>query len=95
MSWGPGDRRQCVDARSRWGTIVIEGPCGSEVARLALAGHGSPDLGAVDAVARLGLAARRRGFDLRLEDLDPELAALLELAGLAVALGGVERPSPR
>ena len=65
------------------------GPCGGEVARLALPGRGSPDLGAVDAVARLALAARRRGFSLRV-DAEPELAAVLALAGLDAEVVGLE-----
>jgi hypothetical protein len=72
-----------------WGTILVIGPCGGEVARLALPGRGSPDLGAVDAVARLALAARRRGFSLRV-DAEPELAAVLALAGLDAEVVGLE-----
>lgn len=59
------------------------------MARLALPGRGSPDLGAVDAVARLALAARRRGFSIRV-DAAPELAAVLALAGLDAAVVGIE-----
>ena len=65
------------------------GPCGGEVARLALPGRGSPDLGAVDAVARLALAARRRGFSVRV-DAGPELATVLALAGLDAEVVGLE-----
>jgi hypothetical protein len=75
--------------RAGWGTILVIGPCGGEVARLALPGRGSPDLGAVDAVARLALAARRRGFSLRV-DAEPELAAVLALAGLDAEVVGLE-----
>ncbi len=67
------------------------GPCGGEVARLALPGRGSPDLGAVDAVARLALAARRRGFSVRV-DAAPELATVLALAGLDAEVVGLEVP---
>jgi hypothetical protein len=50
-------------------------------------GPGSrPDLGVVDALARLQLAARRRGGSIRLRDPCPELRGLLELVGLAEAL---------
>ena len=59
------------------------------MARLALPGRGSPDLGAVDAVARLALAARRRGFSIRV-DAAPELAAVLALAGLDAEVVGLE-----
>ena len=79
--------------RAGWGTILVIGPCGGEVARLALPGRGSPDLGAVDAVARLALAARRRGFSLRV-DAEPELAAVLALAGLDAEVVGLEVTGP-
>ena len=44
------------------------------------------DLGLVDELARLQLAARRRGWRLRLRDVSDELRELLELAGLADVL---------
>ena len=46
-----------------------------------------PDLALVDALARLQLAARHRGWLLRLRDVTVELRGLLELVGLADALG--------
>ena len=42
-----------------------------------------PDLGAVDALARLTLEARHRGGDVVLLDAAAELRELLDLAGLA------------
>ncbi|MCP9944848.1 STAS domain-containing protein [Streptomyces somaliensis] len=42
-----------------------------------------PDLAAVDALARLQLAARRRGHPLTVRNAGPGLRALLTLAGLA------------
>jgi hypothetical protein len=78
-----------VAERAGWGTILVIGPRGGEVARLALPGRGSPDLGAVDAVARLALAARRRGFSVRV-DAAPELATVLALAGLDAEVVGLE-----
>ncbi|MEU9700836.1 STAS domain-containing protein [Streptomyces sp. NPDC047981] len=68
-----------------------------EVARLcALLGEAAPtdvicdvgglthaDLAAVDALARLRLAARRRGHRLRFEGAGGELRRLLDLVGLA------------
>jgi hypothetical protein len=42
-----------------------------------------PDLGLIDKLARLQLAARRRGCSIRLQHVDPELSDLLVLAGLA------------
>ena len=74
--------------RAGWGTILVIGPCGGEVARLPLPGGGAPDLGAVDAVARLALAARRRDFSVRV-DAAPELAAVLALAGLDAELAAL------
>ncbi|MFF8374865.1 STAS domain-containing protein [Streptomyces sp. NPDC015661] len=50
----------------------------------ALAGA---DLAAVDALARLKLAAGRRGHRIRFEGAGPELRALLLLTGLAGTLG--------
>jgi hypothetical protein len=43
----------------------------------------APDLGTVDALARLALGARRRGRVTIVRSAPPELRALLELAGLA------------
>jgi STAS domain len=45
------------------------------------------DLALVDAIARLELAARRRGCSVRVVDPSGELLALLELVGLAGVLG--------
>ena len=49
-----------------------------------------PDLGTVDALARAGLAARRRGCELRVDDACEQLRDLLDLAGL----GDVVRCGP-
>ena len=47
-----------------------------------------PDLALVEAVARLGLIARRAGGrELRLRNVPPELRSLLDLVGLAGAVG--------
>ena len=47
-----------------------------------------PDLALVEAVARLGLVARRAGGrELRLRNVPPGLRALLDLTGLAEVLG--------
>jgi anti-anti-sigma regulatory factor len=45
-----------------------------------------PDARAVDALARLQLAARRLGCDLRLERVSTELAQLLDFMGLTEVL---------
>lgn len=44
------------------------------------------DLGTVDALARLRLAGKRLGFDVRLRSPAEELLELLELAGLVEVL---------
>ncbi|MEV1049154.1 STAS domain-containing protein [Streptomyces sp. NPDC049916] len=49
-----------------------------------------PDLTAVEAVARLGLVARRAGHPLRLRRAEPEFRALLDLVGLADVVSLVE-----
>jgi ABC-type transporter Mla MlaB component len=45
-----------------------------------------PDVHAVDALARLQLAAKRRGSTLVLENVSRELAELVELMGLSSTL---------
>ena len=51
-------------------------------------------LAAVEALARLQLAARRKGLDLRLHVVSRELRDLIELAGLTQALGVEPRRQP-
>jgi gamma-glutamyl:cysteine ligase YbdK (ATP-grasp superfamily) len=46
-----------------------------------------PDLAALDALARVQLAARRAGLELRLCNASPELCGLAAFAGLDAALG--------
>lgn len=46
------------------------------------------DLALVEALARLQLAARRRGTRVRVRGAEPELLALLELVGLGDVLAG-------
>ncbi len=49
-----------------------------------------PDLALVEAIARLGLVARRAGdVELRLRNVPPELGALLDLVGLTDVVGNV------
>jgi anti-anti-sigma regulatory factor len=59
-------------------TVVVINGDEVVVARLA----GRVDLELVDRLARLTLAARRRGEALRLHDPPPDLRRLLELCGL-------------
>jgi ABC-type transporter Mla MlaB component len=48
---------------------------------------GRADVHVVDALARLQLAARRRGLRLQLRNASPELTQLVSLMGLAPVLG--------
>jgi gamma-glutamyl:cysteine ligase YbdK (ATP-grasp superfamily) len=52
------------------------------------------DLGIVDALARLQLAARRSGYEIAVTDAPSDLRELIELAGLADALGVEPRRQP-
>ena len=45
------------------------------------------ELGIVDALARLQLAARRSGYEVAVTDAPSDLLELIELAGLSDALG--------
>ncbi len=49
------------------------------------------DLAVVDSLARLQLAARRRGWRIRLQNPDQPLRQLLELVGLGALLLEVDR----
>ena len=71
------------------GTIVQIVDGDTTVATWRLPGRGRLDLGLVDALARLHLAARRQGWTVNLAEVDPELDALLGFTGLAEVLGGV------
>jgi len=50
------------------------------------AGELHPDVGAVEALARLALLAQRLGCELRLQNPSAELIDLIELAGLSEVL---------
>ena len=58
----------------------------SGAVRLSCARIRAPDLAAVDRLARIQLGVRRGGGELLLADAAYELAALIELAGLADVL---------
>jgi ABC-type transporter Mla MlaB component len=49
--------------------------------------HLAADLGALDALARLQLQARRRGHEIRLRNASRELRQLVAFAGLGEFLG--------
>ena len=71
-----------------WGRIVFVGPTGAEIGSCVLRGPGAPDLSVVDALAGLQVALGRLGGSIRLDDVSPELAELLDLAGLRREVGG-------
>jgi hypothetical protein len=50
-------------------------------------GHGPPDLGVVDDLARVQLMARRFGCSIRLREISADLSALLDLIGLSHLFG--------
>ncbi|MGW6590248.1 STAS domain-containing protein [Streptomyces sp. MCL20-2] len=79
---------------------ALADPCGAALAPGAavdcdVGGMIRPDLTAVEAVARLGLVARRAGHTLRLRRVPPELRALLDLVGLADVVSLEEGPEER
>ena len=57
-----------------------------EVVLWRMDGLSGPDLGLVDRLARLQLAARRLGYAIRLRNPCDELSALLDLLGLSDVL---------
>lgn len=65
--------------------VVID--CGDREVPLGAVGHEDRcHLGLVDDLALLQRAARRLGWSIRLREASPELAELLDLAGLAEVL---------
>lgn len=82
---------------------LLTGVPGPAVVDCDVGGVVRPDLTLVEAIARLGLVARRAGAGLRLCDAPAELRVLLDLVGLAdvvdVTIGteptGPAEPVPR
>jgi hypothetical protein len=72
------------EAKAR--VVLVRG--GVEVTSSPLVLSGPPDLGVVDTLARLQLAARRLGCSVRVSGACDELQALLDLAGLRELLAG-------
>jgi hypothetical protein len=66
-------------ARDRWVVVDWRVPAAE-----------APDLAAVDALARLALAARRAGCELRVTGPTPALHSLLHLCGLVEAVASVQ-----
>ena len=85
MSSHPRGRRSHVTAV----VAIVNGD--HEVARWPLAVPKPPDLGVVDYVARLQLAASRHGCRVRVDQAPKALADLLRLAGLARSITVTER----
>jgi ABC-type transporter Mla MlaB component len=79
---GPIARADLPGLCDRVRTVLDE--CGS-IARCDVVGV-EPDAVCVDALARLQLAARRRGCCVRLENASPALLELVELMGLTHVL---------
>lgn len=72
--------------RARLRVIAVDADAGAVRCDIAeLTAH----CASVEVLARLALAARRSGLRLRLDGASPELAELLELAGLSDALSVV------
>ncbi|MER5555096.1 STAS domain-containing protein [Streptomyces sp. NPDC002793] len=69
---------------------LLSGPSPVAVVDCDVGGVVHPDLALVEAVARLGLVARRAGgVELRLRNVPAELGALLDLVGLTDVLAHV------
>jgi STAS domain len=82
-----------AQARDSPATVVVVVEDGTEV----VVGRVAPclaDLALVDALARLQLAARRRGWRVRVDDAPPVLCDLLELTGLGCVLAVQPRGQP-
>lgn len=72
------------------GRAVAVPPAAATVVDCDVGGVIRPDLALVEAVARLGLVARRAGdVELRLRNVPAELAALLDLVGLTDVVGHI------
>ena len=92
MSFADHRRPTCViGGEPRAQVVLLRGD--AELASWPLLCRGRPDLSVVDELARMQLAARRRGCSIWLREACPELTALLEFAGLAdVITTGLRRP---
>jgi hypothetical protein len=77
----------------RWASVVTADANGTRHV-VPLAGDGPPDLAVVEALARYQLMIGRAGGRMWLQDLSPELAELLDLAGLREQMTGQADPEP-
>jgi ABC-type transporter Mla MlaB component len=78
-------RAQLPGLFARTCALLAEDELGCELLLCHVAGVAA-DAVAVDALARLALAARRSGCEVRLRGASPELIGLVELIGLADVL---------
>lgn len=90
MSRGRGRRPITVPEGQNHAVVVLVRD-GREVATWPLVLVTPLDVGVVDQLARLQLAARRQGCSICLRDPSEHLLGLLHLCGLAAMLGG---PAP-
>lgn len=82
---------EAADAERRKATLVVlHGD--TEVGRWPLEVPARPDLGAVDALARLQLAARRVGLTIRVDHPGADLRGLLDLVGMPGLAGPCDLP---
>src|ERR1700722_8613755 len=80
-------------ANDLWCQVLVIGPDSVTLAAHRIEGTGTPNLGTVDAVARLALLARRLGGHIVLSEVAPTPSPLLDLSGLSGLCGQVERQS--
>jgi hypothetical protein len=86
-----GGRRHSSVLTPDGDAIVVLAVGGTEVARWPLANSSHPDLGVIDALARLALAARRMGGAISLRSAGPSLLSLIQFVGLDDVLVVEER----
>jgi hypothetical protein len=74
-------------APTTWARIVLLRADGTEITSWPVRGCGPLPLAVVDELARWELMARRAGGAIRLREVSPALAELLELVGLGREVG--------
>ncbi|MFD3678336.1 STAS domain-containing protein [Streptomyces sp. NPDC058613] len=89
----PGPRPTPQDAARLCARLVLLYEAGAAVVVCDVRAVTAPDLGAVEALARLRLAAHGRG-GLTVTGAGPALRGLLHLVGLAELLGEAEQREP-
>jgi hypothetical protein len=71
----------------RWCRVVVTEPDGTQAITFIVIAPSLDDLGAVESLARLQLAAARLGRGVVVHDMSERLRALLSLAGLLGEVG--------